>query len=155
MEPHCSSDSPFVRTSKKTIVLHRMQGLFNYFWKGHSICRIAALLACCVWRVLFQAQDEWHYLLYSYYRALPLWRRGHGVLSFIMLDMRLLLFFLSNTFSPRGTSQGTSLYWTSLFIYFALCEQASLEACLPCKGTTVLEQEKSSELPVTLNIVWG
>lgn len=81
---------PIAGTSKKkTILLPCTHGPFNYFWKVHSICRIVLLLACSAWSVFFQAQDEWHYLLYSYYRSLPLWRRGYGVMPFIMLDMRL------------------------------------------------------------------
>lgn len=92
MELSWSVDSPFAITAtskKKTILLPCMQGPFNYFWKAHSICRIVLLLACRAWSVLFQAQDKWHYLLYSYYCSLPLWRRGYGVVPFIMLDMRL------------------------------------------------------------------
>lgn len=49
--------------------------------------------------------------------------------------------FLSNTFSPAGVSQCTSLMhfqidWTTLFIYLAFREQALLET--PRKGVTVL-----------------
>lgn len=78
-------DFPNKRISKKTIS-PCMQG---YFWKVLSICHHS-------WRVLldvYSSQDEWHHLLYSYYHVLPVWRRRYGLLSFIMLDTRLLLFY--------------------------------------------------------------
>lgn len=144
-------------SKKKKILLPCMQGPFNYFSKVHSICRIVLLLPYGAWSVLFQAQDEWHYLLYSYYRSL-LWRRG--VWSDAIYHARHEALFLSNTFSPTGRSQCTSLmhfqiYWTSLFIYFAFNEQASLET--PGTGVTVLVTlvSKSIELLVIWNILWG
>lgn len=78
------------RTSKKmTILLPCMKGPFNYFWKVHSIRRIVLLLACRAWSVLFQAQDEWHYLLYScLLRAASLAEGRMDAMPLIMLDMR-------------------------------------------------------------------
>lgn len=121
-------------SKKKTVLLPCIQGPFNYLWKVHSICRIVLLLACSAWSVLFQAQDEWHYLLYSYYRSLLFWRKGYG--SDAIYHARHEAGFLSNTFSPKGSSRCTSLmhfqiYWRSLFIYFAFSEQASLETPPP------------------------
>lgn len=99
---------PTAGTSEiKTLPLACMQGPFNYSWKVHSICRIVLLLACSARSVLFQAQDEWHYLLYSYYRSLPL--LAAGVRRDAIYHARREAGFLSNTFSPTGSSQCTSL----------------------------------------------
>lgn len=85
---------------------------------------------------------------------------AEGVWSGAIYHARHEAGFLSNTFSPTGSSQCTSLmhfqiYWTSLFIYFAFGEQASLET--PCIGVTVLVTlvSKSIEWLVMLDILWG
>lgn len=61
---------------------------------------------------------------------------GGGYGSEAIYHARRKAGFLSNTFSPMGSSRRTSLmhfqiYWRSLFIYFAFSEQASLETPPP------------------------
>lgn len=119
---------PTTGTSEiKTLPLACMQGPFNYSWKVHSICRIVLLLACSARSVLFQAQDEWHYLLYSYYRLLPL--LAAGVRRDAIYHARRVAGFLSNTFSLQGVH--SAHLWCIfkftghlLLIYFAFGEQA-------------------------------
>lgn len=109
-------------SKKKTILLPWMPGPFNYLWKVNSICRIRLLLAWSVWNVLFQAQDEWHYLLYSYYCSLPFRQRVYGVMPFIMQDMRLG--FYKTHFHLQGVCKAhlwcIFIFIGHLYLYFLL-----------------------------------
>lgn len=118
-------------------------------------------MACCAWSVLLQAQDEWHYLLYSYYRSLPFQQRWYGVMPFIMLDIRLIFFFpfsLSNTFSPAGRWQSAPLLHfsnildTFIFVFCFPGNSRCRRSCLCHFGVKKYWAARNVEHPVGMDL---
>lgn len=99
---------PSVRTSsRKTVLSPCMQGLFNYFCKVHSICRIVLLLACSAPSVLFHHRmNDTTYCILITPRAASL---AEGERRAVIHHARHEAAFLSNTFSPTGSLHSTSL----------------------------------------------